>query len=277
MYLVKEVILWGIWLSLSRKHFGELPQCFHCEVAWVQRLVREPTCRALVAPQKKRREKKLQTIKGSLCGLPHHPPRGMWRAHAGPGSQAGSSPGASGHQLAAAHRAPGGMRPSVPRCPTLSCAHRPDPMLVAQRRGHSGQRHIHLHTLLLTRRPTPWPWPGRTAQRARPAQLPAPASFLPSRTRARAPAPNPGVHGPGRSHLPLERIRPSREPPSLSLVLHPHASCGCVMAAETLSGPPRCQLLSTELCVRELALSLQQSNAVNDVLSPSLQMGKLRH
>lgn len=25
MYLVKEVILWGIWLSLSRKHFGELP------------------------------------------------------------------------------------------------------------------------------------------------------------------------------------------------------------------------------------------------------------
>ena len=228
-------------------------------------------------PKKKRREKKLQTIKGSLCHSPHHPPQGLRRAHAGPGSQAGSSPGASGHQRAAAHRAPGGVRPSVCTLPTHSCAHRPYPVLVAQRRGHSGQRHIHLHTLLLTRHPTPWPWPGCTAQRAGPAQLPAPASFLPSRTTAHAPAPNPGVHGPGRSHLPLERIRPSRELPSLSLVLHPHASCVCVTAAETLSGPPRCQLLSMELCVRKLALSLQQSNAMNDILSPSLQMGKLRH
>ena len=76
MSLVKEVILWGIWLSLSRKHFGELPQRFHCGGHGFNAWSGNPHARHLW-PKKKRREKKLQTIKGSLCGSPHHPPQAL--------------------------------------------------------------------------------------------------------------------------------------------------------------------------------------------------------
>lgn len=57
MYLVTEVILWGIWLSLSRKHFGELAQCFHCGGRGFNAWSENPHAGHLWPPTKKKEQK----------------------------------------------------------------------------------------------------------------------------------------------------------------------------------------------------------------------------
>ena len=63
-------------------------------------------------PKKKKKREKTSDHKRLTVRLTTPP-----SPSAGPGSQAGSSPGTSGRQMAAAHRAPGGVRPSVRTLP----------------------------------------------------------------------------------------------------------------------------------------------------------------
>lgn len=214
MSLVTEVILWGIWLSLSRrKHFGELAQCFHCRGRGFNAWSENPHAGHYCGPKrrKRRREKEVQTIKAH-CAT-HHTTL--------PEDCSGLTLG-QGVRLAATWKPLGTSWPlplvqagePAVRTPahTPSRAHRPDPQLVASSRdtadcgcpGNPPAARFCSHAA-----PTPWPRPGRAAKCTGPAQLPAPASLLPSHmaprsavlalpcTTARAHAPTRACTSPG--------------------------------------------------------------------------------